>query len=104
MGASRNGNAPSLACVLASGPLTWSFRNHSSLSRTPAMRHLCPSFFVLSLVAPAFAADPALQEARQLWLRGSYEQARVQYEKLAATPQHKPAATIGVSRAWESQG
>ncbi|HMC65752.1 MAG TPA: tetratricopeptide repeat protein [Gemmataceae bacterium] len=68
------------------------------------MRHLCPSFFVLSLVAPAFAADPALQEARQLWLRGSYEQARVQYEKLAATPQHKPAATIGVSRAWESQG
>src|SRR5262245_41679301 len=53
---------------------------------------------------PAFAEGPTLQSARQRWLRGNYEEARAQFETLTKDPKQRVAATVGLSRAWQSQG
>ena len=45
-----------------------------------------------------------LAEARQRWLRGNYEEARAQYEKLLADEKTRAAAAIGVARTWLSEG
>lgn len=45
-----------------------------------------------------------LGEARQRWLRGNYEEARAQYEKLLPDDKLRTAATIGICRAWLSEG
>src|SRR5207244_10580545 len=52
----------------------------------------------------ALAEGPSLQSARQRWLRGNYEEARAQFETLAKDPKQRAAATVGLSRTWQSQG
>jgi Flp pilus assembly protein TadD len=54
--------------------------------------------------AAGLAAEPALQEARQRWLHGSYAEAREQYEALLDKPGTGPAAAIGLSRTLQSEG
>ena len=48
--------------------------------------------------------DTPLAEARQRWLRGNYEEARAQYEKLLDDEKTRSAAAIGVARTWLSEG
>jgi cellulose synthase operon protein C len=45
-----------------------------------------------------------LDEARERWLRGNYEEARSDYEALAKDPATKVTAAIGLSRALQSLG
>src|SRR5215213_7262855 len=45
-----------------------------------------------------------LAEARQRWLRGNYDEARAAYEKLLADEKLRPAAAVGVARAFQSVG
>ncbi len=45
-----------------------------------------------------------MKEARERWLHGNYGEAREQYEALAKDAKLRPAATIGLSRALESEG
>jgi tetratricopeptide (TPR) repeat protein len=54
-------------------------------------------------VVPAEVPAP-LKEARQLWLKGNYGEAREQYEALLKDAKLKVAATIGLSRALQSEG
>src|SRR5712692_301081 len=68
------------------------------------MKHLCTCLIVLRLAVPALAQDAALKEARQRWLKGNHEEARTKYETLAKDAKHKVAASIGLSRVWQSQG
>jgi tetratricopeptide (TPR) repeat protein len=67
-------------------------------------KHICACLFVLCSAALVFADAPTLKEARRYWLRGSYEEARSQYEKLAKDPKSKIAAAIGLSRVDQSLG
>src|SRR5437868_7130489 len=58
-----------------------------------------------AVTATASAADaPTPAAARQRWLRGNYAEARALAETLAKTPEHHVAATVILSRAWESEG
>ncbi len=43
-------------------------------------------------------------EAKQRWLRGNYEEARAQFEKLLGDEKTHSAAAIGIARAWRSEG
>jgi tetratricopeptide (TPR) repeat protein len=45
-----------------------------------------------------------LAEARQRWLRGNYEEARAQYEKLLGDEKQSAAAAVGIARTWLSEG
>src|SRR5262245_22811985 len=45
-----------------------------------------------------------LQEARQRWLHGNYEEARALFETLTKDPKQKALAVAGLSRSLESQG
>src|SRR5262245_61180816 len=74
------------------------------LSGTSSMRRIL-SVIVL-LVAPALllADGPTLKEARQRWLRGNYDEDRELYQELAKDPKQAAAATLGISRPWESVG
>ncbi|HKB03487.1 MAG TPA: tetratricopeptide repeat protein [Gemmataceae bacterium] len=73
------------------------------------------TFLVLALPALAFANDEPkspkakkpegpLAEAQQRWLRGNYEEARAQYEKLLVDEKDRPAAAVGLARTWLSEG
>jgi tetratricopeptide (TPR) repeat protein len=62
----------------------------------------CLVFLVLAAPAPADDATPAA--ARRRWLKGNAAEARALAETLAASPQHKTAATLLVSRTWQSEG
>src|SRR5205085_4229867 len=42
--------------------------------------------------------------ARKRWLKGNAAEARALAETLAASPQHKTAATLLISRTWQSEG
>jgi tetratricopeptide (TPR) repeat protein len=55
-------------------------------------------------VPPASKSSAPLQEARQRWLHGNYEEARSLYEALTKDPKQKTAAIVGLSRTLESQG
>src|SRR5438876_5579900 len=69
------------------------------------MKYVSPCLCLLGMIVPAAAADgPTLKEARQRWLRGNYEEARGKYETLAQDAKQKVPATIGLSRALQSQG
>ncbi len=68
------------------------------------MKPVCACLLVLGLSVSSAAEGPTLQSARQRWLKGNYEEARSEYEKLTAEPKHKTAAIIGLSRTWQSQG
>jgi tetratricopeptide (TPR) repeat protein len=70
----------------------------------PAMKPLCAGLLVLLLAVPVQAEEPSLQTARLRWLKGNYEEALDQYTKLAKDPKHRVAATLGQSRALQSQG
>jgi tetratricopeptide (TPR) repeat protein len=70
---------------------------------------------VLFLVLPALALaddekskvkkpEGPLAEAKQRWLRGNYEEARAQYEKLLADDALRPQAAIGIARTYLSVG
>src|SRR5438874_11654007 len=48
--------------------------------------------------------EGSLAEARQRWLRGNYEEARAQYEKLLGDEKQGAAAAIGVARTLLSEG
>src|SRR4051794_37074700 len=68
------------------------------------MRYLCACLLALNAVSLSHADGPTLQEARLRLLRGNYEEAREQYAALAKEPKHQVAATVGLSRAWRSEG
>jgi cellulose synthase operon protein C len=67
-------------------------------------KHLFACLFLLGYLPFALAAPPTLQEARERWLRGSYGEAREMFETLAKDAKLRAAATIGLSRALESEG
>jgi tetratricopeptide (TPR) repeat protein len=67
-------------------------------------KHLLACLFVLGFLPLAVAAPPTLKEAREHWLRGNYGEAREMFEALAKDAKLRPAATIGLSRALESEG
>jgi tetratricopeptide (TPR) repeat protein len=68
-------------------------------------RLLAPCLLILAAAPGAPAAPPSpLQEARERWLRGNYDEAQAAYEKLAADPKLKGPAAVGLSRALESKG
>ncbi len=57
----------------------------------------------LVVVAPSHAGA-TLKEARKEWLEGNYAEARELYEELVKDTKTRHAATLGLSRAVESQG
>jgi cellulose synthase operon protein C len=61
---------------------------------------------VIGLTGASLAAAdaPTLKEARQRLLRGNYAEARDLYTTLAKDPAKRAAATVGLSRAWQSEG
>jgi tetratricopeptide (TPR) repeat protein len=59
---------------------------------------------ILLGVTPTSANDATLADARTRLLRGNYEEARALYEAAARDPALRPAAAVGQSRAWQSQG
>src|SRR5437763_797002 len=68
------------------------------------MKYWLAGLIVWNAALPVHAEEPTLQQARQRWLRGNYEEARAQYETLTRDGKLKVPATIGLSRTWESQG
>ena len=67
-------------------------------------KHLLACLFVLCSASLATTAEPTLKEARERWLRGNYGEAREQFEALAKDAKLASAATVGLSRALESEG
>ena len=69
-------------------------------------KHLLACLFVLVFLPMTVAepAPPTMRQARELWLRGNYGEAREMFEALAKDAKLRPAATIGLSRALESEG
>ena len=67
-------------------------------------KHLLACLFVMGFLPFAVAAPPTMKEAREHWLRGNYGEAREMFEALAKDSKLRPAATIGLSRALESEG
>ncbi len=68
------------------------------------MKSLCASILILSIASFARGDGGGIQEARQRWLHGNYEEARELYQAAAKEPKQRDPAMIGVSRTWESQG
>lgn len=68
------------------------------------MRYLLALATVLAGTITSWADGPGLREARREWLRGNYAEAQAAFTTLAKNPQHRAAATLGQSRALESQG
>lgn len=58
----------------------------------------------LLLSVAGFARADGLADARKLWLRGNYEEARAKYEVLAKDAKSAVPAAIGVAQTWRSQG
>src|SRR5262245_14960596 len=69
---------------------------------------------LLALPGLAFAADEKapktkkpegpLAEAHQRWLRGNYEEARAQYEKVLEDEKLRATGAIGIARTYQSVG
>jgi tetratricopeptide (TPR) repeat protein len=68
------------------------------------MRHVLACLIALTGVAAATADGPTLKAARQRLLRGNYAEARDLYTALAKDRNQRAAATVGLSRAWRSEG
>src|SRR5687768_7378089 len=66
------------------------------------MRPLAGAALLVCLAAPLHAAS--LKDARTRWLKGNYEEAQEQYEELLKDKKHLAAASVGLSRALQSQG
>ena len=75
-----------------------------SLDRETSSCDTSPSLVCFSLLCPHSRRETTLEEARERWLRGNYEEAQALYEDLGKDAKNQPAATIGLSRALESQG
>jgi tetratricopeptide (TPR) repeat protein len=67
-------------------------------------KHLFICLCLLGLPKLIVAAPPTLKEARERWLGGNYGEAREMFETLAKDAKLRPAATVGLSRALESEG
>jgi cellulose synthase operon protein C len=67
-------------------------------------KHLFAFLCMLDFLPFAVAAPPTIKEAREHWLRGDYGEAREMFETLAKDAKLRSAATIGLSRALESEG
>jgi tetratricopeptide (TPR) repeat protein len=67
------------------------------------IRFLCASLSVLVVTATG-SAQPSLKTARQLWLRGNYDESLELYERLAEDAKLRPAVAVGVSRVHQSRG
>jgi tetratricopeptide (TPR) repeat protein len=63
---------------------------------------ICSLFLARAPTALGGTSD--LQEARQRWLRGNYEEARALYETLGKDDKSRDAAALGLSRVWQSRG
>jgi cellulose synthase operon protein C len=68
-------------------------------------------FLFLALPYFALADDKKLKkpegplaEAKQRWLRGNYDEARSEFEKLLGDEKHRTHAAIGIARTWLSVG
>jgi tetratricopeptide (TPR) repeat protein len=59
---------------------------------------------VLLVAASLTHAAPTLQEGRQRWLKGNYEEAQGIFEELLKDAKNRAAASVGLSRALQSQG
>ena len=70
------------------------------------MKYLLSACLLLAGASFVVAEEPTLKNARERWLKGNYEEAREQYEKLAKDKdaKNKPAAAIGISLTLQSQG
>jgi tetratricopeptide (TPR) repeat protein len=75
------------------------------------MKYICACLSLLVGLSAAVQAAPKvkepmspLKEARQRWLHGSYEEAREKYEALLKDDKLRAPASVGLSRAWESEG
>jgi tetratricopeptide (TPR) repeat protein len=68
------------------------------------MRYLCACLAALACTPLAHAGGKALAEARERLLRGNYGEAREQYADLAKKAEHRVAAALGISRAWQAEG
>src|SRR5215472_335617 len=66
-------------------------------------RFLCLPI-ILAVTASAFGQQKGLDDARQRWLHGNYEEAREIYQKVLKDPKDGTAAAIGLSRVLQSQG
>jgi cellulose synthase operon protein C len=83
---------------------------YADLVDSHRMRNLsaCILFLTTAILAraesPKETAPFSLQEARQRWLHGNYEEARSLYEALARDPKQKTLSVVGVSRSLQGQG
>ena len=71
------------------------------------MKYLLSTCLLLAGASFVFAEEPTLKTARERWLKGNYEEAREQYEKLVKdTKDAKPRsdAAIGLNLTLQSQG
>src|SRR5260370_33466556 len=68
------------------------------------MKQACAGLLILGISFPLVAVGPTLQEARQRWLHGNYEEARELYETLAKDAKLRAPATIGLSKTLQCQG
>jgi tetratricopeptide (TPR) repeat protein len=68
------------------------------------MKIIAACLAVLLGVSSASAGSPALRQARERLLKGNYAEAREQYEALLKKGEHAVAATLGLCRAWHSEG
>jgi tetratricopeptide (TPR) repeat protein len=68
------------------------------------MQRLWAGFWLLCIPILARADSPKLQEARQRWLHGNYEEARALFETLAKDAKEQVAAVYGLSRTLQTQG
>src|SRR5437016_6304704 len=62
------------------------------------------AFFVCIIWAAAVHAGGSLDQARKEWLEGNYAEARDMYQMLAKDAKTRQPATLGLSKALESQG
>jgi tetratricopeptide (TPR) repeat protein len=68
------------------------------------MRFALAGVLGLCCLSPALADAPTLPEARRRLLHGNYAEARELYTTLARDPAQRAAATVGLSRAFQSEG
>lgn len=61
-------------------------------------------YLSLLLLPTALEAGGTLEDARKSWLRGNYIEAREQYEALTKNAKTRPAALLGVSKSYQSEG
>src|SRR4051812_37526143 len=62
------------------------------------------SAWLFVICAAAVAPAATLKEARTRWLKGNYQEAEAAYIDLLDHPKQFGPASIGLSRAYESQG